>query len=142
MKILQKPINLFVILVMTITMIFGLSGLVNAADPQSAADKALSGLDTTADPAGLKVDTTKFNLPTVIGKALSILMSILGLIFLIIVVYGGVKWMTAKGEAKEVEDARSMIIQGAIGLAVTLATYSIAYYVISEITKATGVGAS
>jgi len=127
---------------MTMLMVFGLSGLVNAADaPKSAADKALSGLDTTADPAGLKVDTTKFNLPTVIGKALGILMSILGLIFLIIVVYGGVKWMTAKGEAKEVEDARSMIIQGAIGLAVTLATYSIAYYVIKEITTATGVGA-
>ena len=140
MKTLQKPINLVVVAVMTMTMILGLSGLVNAADaPKSAADKALSGLIETADPAGLKVDE-KITLPTVIGKALSILMSILGLIFLIIVAYGGVKWMTAKGDAKEVEDARSMIIQGAIGLAVTLATYSIAYYVIKEITTATGVG--
>lgn len=135
MTTLQKPISIFIVLTMTIALTFGLSGLVSA----SAADKALSGLDESADPAGLLVDTAKFSLPTVIGKALSILMSILGLIFLIIVAYGGVKWMTAKGDTKEVADARSMIIQGAIGLAVTLATYSIAYYVITEITTATGV---
>lgn len=123
------------------TAFLSLSSLASAADaPKSAADKALSGLEESAVAAELNVDTTKINLPTVIGKALSILMSILGLIFLIIVAYGGVKWMTAKGESKEVEDARSMIIQGAIGLAVTLATYSIAYYVIQQVTEATGVG--
>lgn len=138
---LKKSVVGFIILLIVGMAVFSFAGLTKAVDaPKSAAEKALGGLDESAVPAGMWVDTTKITLPTVIGKALSILMSILGLIFLIIVAYGGVKWMTAKGDTKEVADARSMIIQGAIGLAVTLATYSIAYYVINEITTATGVG--
>jgi len=101
---------------------------------ETATGKALSGLEATATVAGVNSGETDPSL--VIGKALEILISILGIIFLIIVVYGGITWMTAQGEPKTVTKAKDMLIQGIIGMVVCLGAYALTYFVVQRLTEA------
>ncbi|MBI5077644.1 hypothetical protein HZB94_04670 [Candidatus Falkowbacteria bacterium] len=109
--------------------------VVNAAE-ETAQDKALKGLDKTAIPAGFSTETKDPSL--VIGKMIKAMLGALGIVFLIITVYGGVQWMTAAGAPDDVKQARNMIIEGAIGLAVCLASYSFAYYAVKQLSEAAG----
>lgn len=56
-------------------------------------------------------------------------LSLLGVIFIIMIILAGFKWMTASGDPKKVEEARDNIKNAVIGLAVVLAAYAITYFV-------------
>ncbi|KKR08284.1 MAG: hypothetical protein UT32_C0002G0047 [Parcubacteria group bacterium GW2011_GWC2_39_14] len=98
----------------------------------TAQDIAKGGLDAT----NAKVGLAEGDPATTIGAALGVLLNILSLIFLIICVYAGVTWMTASGEKDNIAKARSMLIQGSIGLAVTLAAYAFTAFVVDRISTA------
>jgi hypothetical protein len=115
--------------------VFNFSIFITQVQASDATTAALNGLNATAGNAGL--GTTAKNPADVIGKALGVLMTVLGIIFLIIVVYGGITWMTAAGDPESVKKGRSMIIEGALGLAVTMAAYSLTYYVVDAVVNAT-----
>jgi len=101
---------------------------------ETATGKALAGLEKTAGAAGVNSGETDPAL--VIGKAIEILISILGIIFLIIVVIGGITWMTAGGAPESVKKGQDMIIEGAIGMAICLGAYAISYFVVQKLTEA------
>ena len=124
----------FSIILVAAVLLFNISFMANPVFASPASDKALAGLETSAGSAGLATD--KADPTEIIGKAISVLLSILGLIFLIVVVYGGITWMTAAGNPEDIKKARNMIIEGAIGMALTLAAYSVAYYVVQAIASA------
>ena len=67
----------------------------------SAQDTAMQGLDDTNQEAGLAPGDPA----ATVGAALSVLLSILGIIFLIVVIYGGITWMTAGGNEENVSTA-------------------------------------
>ncbi len=127
--------NVFLLLVVIMLIVFNFSLALEPVLADGATDKAQAGLKASADTAGFS--TAKAEPAEVIGKALNILISVLGIIFVILVVYGGVTWMTATGNADQVKKARSMIIEGALGMAVTLASYSLASYVVEKASSAT-----
>lgn len=60
-------------------------------------------------------------------------MSFLGIIAVMVILYGGFKWMTSGGDDSKVEKARKLIINGAIGLVIILLSYAIVQFVIGEI---------
>lgn len=95
----------------------------------AAQEIAKQGLINTNVSAGL----SEGDPATTIGTALGVVLSILSVVFLILCVYAGVTWMTAGGEADQIKKARSMLIQGTIGLAVTLAAYAFTSFVVSRI---------
>ena len=82
-------------------------------------------LKIVADKAG----TTEPEVPTILGIAIQAVLSLVGLIFLILMVYAGVLWMTARGEAAQVEKAQDIIKTCIIGLAVIVSAYAITYFV-------------
>lgn len=109
--------------------------LASAAGPaqtQSAQELAAKGLDETAGTAQLQAG----DLPTTIGSMIGVLLSILGIVFLVIILYGGITWMTAGGEEANVKKGRHMIVEGAVGLVICLSAYSLSIYVVSKITEA------
>lgn len=59
----------------------------------------------------------------------------LGMIFLVIVVYAGFCWMTAGGNAEQVTEAKELIKNAVIGLAVILLAYSITLLVTETILR-------
>lgn len=60
-----------------------------------------------------------------LGKIVFALLSFIGVIFTVLVVYGGYTWMLARGNESEIDRAKQTIRSAIIGLIVTLAAYSV-----------------
>ena len=73
-----------------------------------------------------------------IVQLVNVLLGFLGIIAVIIILWGGFQWMTAAGNEEKVTSARTTIIAGIIGLAIIIASFAIASFVISEFSGATG----
>ena len=71
------------------------------------------------------------------AKLVRIALSLLGIVFLVIVLYGGYLWMTAGGNEERVGDAKKWIFSGVIGLAIILSAFGITTFVLNNITAAT-----
>lgn len=80
-----------------------------------------SGLDDAA-PSGLikQTDTRR-----IIAGVINGLLSFLGMLFMLLVIYGGLKWMTARGNSSQVDEAKEVIKNSSIGLAVVVLSYVI-----------------
>src|SRR3989338_5037168 len=81
-------------------------------------------------------------LTTVIVKLVNVLLGFLGIIAVIIILWGGFKWMTAAGNEENVREARNVIVAGIIGLGIIIASYSIAWFAVRAFSYATSDGAS
>jgi hypothetical protein len=101
----------------------------------AAIDRSIDGLRTAVAEAELGVgsDPTQTDPFTVIGQMISFVLSASAVILLIIVLYGGLTWMTAAGDDAQVAKGRKIIIHGVIGLIVTISSYMIAQFVITKI---------
>tara|TARA_B100001964_G_scaffold239755_1_gene308009 strand:- start:946 stop:1323 length:378 start_codon:yes stop_codon:yes gene_type:complete len=93
----------------------------------------LSGLNTAAGGAGLPMGGGN-KLEDYIVKIINGLLSLVGLIFVIMIILGGFKWMTAQGNADKVREAKDMIKNSIIGITVVLLSYTIVYAVYNIIT--------
>lgn len=58
-------------------------------------------------------------------------LSFIGVIFLLLAIYGGYTWMSAHGNEQEVEKAKNIIISAIIGLIVVIAAYAASWYIIN-----------
>ncbi len=72
-----------------------------------------------------------------IGRIINVALSLLGVVVLVIIVYGGFLWMTAGGNDEKVGEAKKWIFGGIIGLVIILSAYAIASFVISNLVNAT-----
>lgn len=73
-----------------------------------------------------------------VASIINVFMGLLGIVAVVIVLYGGFTWMTAGGNEDKVTEARQRIVAGIIGLAIILSAYAIARFVISSLITATG----
>lgn len=98
---------------------------------------------TTAagEKAGYDAGTDKTTFSGNIGFLIQAVLSMLGVVFLILMVYAGYLWMTARGEEEQVSKAHEIIIAAVIGMIVVVAAYSITTFVVPKIlNKTTGSG--
>ena len=65
----------------------------------------------------------------IIAAIIQALLGLVGVIFFIMIIYGGVAWMTAAGNPEKVGKAKKLIINAVIGLAIVTAAYSISYFI-------------
>lgn len=91
--------------------------------------KAKVNLSDAGAPTGLSQNQ---ELPTIIGNIISIALGFLGVIFLVLMLYGGFKWMTAGGETKKVDEATTTIKNAAIGLVIVLAAYALTSFIMTQ----------
>jgi hypothetical protein len=107
-----------------------LAGLpfIGFAMPAQAVDIG-SGLGDVGDEAGL----SDAELPEVIGTLINVFLSILGIIFLVLVLYAGFLWMTAAGSPDKVTKAKTLLAQAIIGMILILASFAISNFVVDAI---------
>jgi hypothetical protein len=70
---------------------------------------------------------------TVTGRVINAALTLVGIIFLILMVYGGFLWMTARGNEEQVTKAQKVIYGTIIGLVVILSAYAITVFVTSKL---------
>ena len=84
--------------------------------------------------AGAQAGVTDVDDPAlIVGRAINVVLSLMGLIFLVLMVYAGFIWMTARGEEEKVTKARKIIISSLIGLVIVVSAYAIAFLVTSRL---------
>lgn len=69
-----------------------------------------------------------------VGKVVGAGLSMIGIIFFVLILYGGGRWMTAMGRSEEVEKAKSIMESAVIGLVIVLSAYAITSFVIGSLT--------
>lgn len=72
---------------------------------------------------------SKTNLYSKISNYITVVLSFLGVIFLIIMIYAGYLWMTAEGDKGQVDKAKKMITQAVVGLIIVVSAYTITAFV-------------
>lgn len=75
-----------------------------------------------------------------IVKIIQIFLGFLGLLAVIIIIYAGFLWMTARGDAEQIAKAKKWMINAVIGLIIILSSFAIASFVLSKLSEATGSG--
>lgn len=96
------------------------------------------GLDSAAKAAGLPETNT--DITQVVANVVNIALSMVGVIFLILFIYGGFKWMLSRGNDKEIEEAKKILSAAVIGLVIIFSAYIITNFVIGSIVSSVGSG--
>lgn len=110
----------------------GAASLDNAFKVDDGSNKDV--LDTTASRAGLNTALTLNQLTATIIQSV---LAFLGVIFLVLIIYGGITWMTSEGEEAKVEKAQKIIKNATIGLIIVISAYAISYFVLSALSQKT-----
>lgn len=94
-----------------------------------------TGLPETAANAGYR--TTGTSVPQFVGVIINAALGIIGVIFLVLIVYGGMLWMLSEGDETKVGNARGLIFHSIIGLILVLSAYAITSFVVGSLIKGT-----
>ena len=108
--------------------------------PQVHAVTAAGDLDGNLDAVQVSSGLGSNPLDETLGLLINVLLGLLGIIFLVLVIYAGFLWMTAGGDEKQVAKAKSIIITAVIGLVILLSAYAISSFVLDQLISATGSG--
>lgn len=73
------------------------------------------------------------DLGTLTGTIISAALSLVGILFLLLMVYSGYLWMTARGDEQQVEKAQKIIRGTVIGLVITLSAYAITLFITTRL---------
>jgi Na+/phosphate symporter len=102
----------------------------SAANASNYTFRTSSGAYTLGKAAGYDV-STETQPESYVGLILNVLFSLVGLLFLVLAISAGVKWMTAQGNTTQVETAKGTLTNAIIGLAVVLLAYAITIFVLN-----------
>jgi len=123
----------YIILIVSLSIFFSTFISVNATKD---INDVLIGLDQTATEAKITtVDSTgqAVTLFGITGKFIFLALGVLGSLFLILTIYGGLTWMTAAGNEDKISKARSTVIHAVIGLIIVLVAYLLTNFVIFQL---------
>ena len=92
------------------------------------------------DPSGYLPGATNLpttDLRTLVLNIINILLGILGIIFLLLVLYGGFLWMTAAGNDDQAAKGRKIIGNGIVGLIIIFVAFALTTFIFNILSEAT-----
>ena len=127
-----KKLNLIIV---SITMA---AGLLFVFAPTSRAVNVFGGqADQTVD--GGKVVTNDKNgsskLPALLSQVISTVFVVLGMLAVIMIVIGGIRYTTSNGDAAQIKAAKNTILYAVVGLVLAILAYAIVNFVLSVFAK-------
>lgn len=114
--------------------------LASSIAPAATAQQPTFGLEDTAKAASLKItDKTPAQFAgDIIGYALSFI----GVVFFVLMIYGGLRWMTARGNSEIVEKSKNIIETAFIGIIIIFLAYTVTNFVINKLVQSGGAPAT
>lgn len=85
-------------------------------------------------------EATETSMEEFAGNIINALLSMSGVIFILLMVYGGYLWMTGRDDTKQVEDAKKVIRAAIIGILIVVASYGISRFIIESLFSDSGTG--
>jgi len=90
---------------------------------------AFAQLTNPATPGGLSTE----GLEDTIGTILNAVLSLVGVIALAVILWGGFRWMTAGGNEESVGEAKKIIAAGIVGLIIVIVAWAVVNFVIQTV---------
>lgn len=131
-KIWQNKIFISIIIFSFLVTANQAKALTSIEGLNQTAQKGYFNNDSKADIAansGLMV-----NIPSTVGSVIGTILSLLGVAFMSLIIYGGFIWMFARGNDQAVVKAKGIIETAIIGLVIVLSAYAITVFVSGSIT--------
>ena len=123
---------------------FGFSGVVFAqgAQPQEAICTGASTLQVTSQPdAGAceeEADATEDKVNDLITQVINIFSVIVGIVAVIMIIWGGLKYITSGGDSGNVTGAKNTILYAIIGLIIVALAQFIVRFILSKTADTAG----
>ena len=96
------------------------------------------GLEDLGQASGYETSgISQTTISSIAGTAVSVFLSILGIIFIVLMLYGGYLWMTARGSEEQLTKAKELIQAAVIGLIIIVAAYAISFFIFNWLTPRT-----
>ncbi|MDD5527927.1 MAG: hypothetical protein PHO56_03030 [Patescibacteria group bacterium] len=138
---IKKISTIFLSIVFTCFLLAGFSALAADEAPAAAATPnplSVSNPQTKAFLLSSGVSVT--NVAGIVGTIITAALSLLGIIFVVLLIYAGFQWMTAEGNEEKIEKSKHTITRAIIGLAIIIAAYSITYFIFNALSGTGGGG--
>lgn len=120
---------------------FTLFSFAPQAQASGASFRIFKGLSETAGEAGYVTGTeggSDLAISAVVGNVINLVLSALGTIAVLLILYAGYLWMTAGGNEDQISKSKTIIKQVAVGLIVLSLAYAIVSFVVNQISTAGG----
>lgn len=102
------------------------AGTTGVQEGSSQAPTLRQNLDSIGYEAGYSISgVDEYSMTNYIGRVINVFLSLLGIIFVILIITAGYNWMTAAGDAAKVDKAKSTIWRAVIGLIIIVGAYAI-----------------
>ncbi len=94
--------------------------------------QAQEGMPELDDPLG------KRDIPVLIGDIIAYLLGFVGVLALVMFIYGGITWMTSAGAAEKVKKGKDTLVWAIFGLAFIFFSYAILDFILKAFLSSAG----
>jgi len=116
-------------ILIALTLMLGVGGV--ALAPQASAVDVFQSCTETPDSPVCKAETED-EASSMVTTVINILLFIIGIIAVIMIVIGGVRYTVSNGNPGQVKEAKDTIIYSVIGLVVAMMAYGIVNFVVTS----------
>ncbi len=113
--------------VMCLAMAFTVASPVSLPVYADAKDEVKKGADMTNSGGSAKQD-----LPDVITTIINVMLFIAGALAVIMIIYGGIRYITAHGDEKQVKVAKDTIVYSVVGLIIAIIAYALVTFIFNR----------
>lgn len=110
--------------VMCLAMAFTVASPVSLPVYADAKDEVKKGADMTNSGGSAKQD-----LPDIITTIINVMLFIAGALAVIMIIYGGIRYITAHGDEKQVKVAKDTIVYSVAGLIIAIIAYALVTFI-------------
>ena len=108
----------------------------NAASARPAMGRAIEFLGAIEDRV-LGEGNDSAEVQDIVANVVQIILSLTGLVFIVLIIYGGYMWGTARGNTDKVDTGRKLIFEAIIGVIIVFGAYILTAFVIQSVGEAT-----
>ena len=108
----------------------------NAASARPAMGRAIEFLGAIEDRV-LGDGNDSAEVQDIVANVVQIILSLTGLVFIVLIIYGGYMWGTARGNTDKVDTGRKLIFEAIIGVIIVFGAYILTAFVIQSVGEAT-----
>lgn len=76
---------------------------------------------------------------SIAANIINIILGFLGILAVVLILFGGFKWMTAAGNEDKVAEAKKLLVAGVVGMIIILSAYALAAFVLDAVFRSTTV---
>lgn len=117
----KKSIFLFIFIIFSLLLFKGVFVLAYSLENTN------EFLTNTAQISGYEEQDKDFSV--IVADIIKTLLTLVGTIFIVLIIYAGFVWMTSGSNSEKVTKARKIMIYSIIGLLIILTAYSITYFI-------------